>query len=66
MVAESHFPRGLIGLAERFTVTAMLSAFKDHKPLAFRASLCRFLGITLGVYLFLANGVREIFKLSAS
>jgi hypothetical protein len=35
MEAESNLPRGVIGLAERCTVTATLSVLKNHKPLSF-------------------------------
>ena len=66
MVAESHLPRGFAGLAERFTVTATLSVLKNQKALSFRASLGGFLGLVLGGCLFIAHGVREIFKLPTS
>ena len=59
---QSHLSRGFGALAERFTLTATLSVFKNHKPLSFRASICGFLGLALGMYLLLANGMREMFR----
>jgi hypothetical protein len=66
VVMKDYLPKALTALAEKFSVTATLSVavpgFKETTPLAITATLAGFLGLLIGAYLFIKNGVRELLK----
>ncbi len=64
LAAKDQLPKALTAVADKFSVTATLSILKSYKPLSLTASLAGFLGLVLGIYLFLAKGVKDALKLS--
>jgi hypothetical protein len=58
---KDYLPATLTGIAEQFAVTVTLSVFKSYKPLSLTASLFGFLGLVIGMILFISKGVKEIF-----
>lgn len=62
LVVKAYLPRALTEVAEKLSVTATISVFKDYKPFSMTASLSGFVGLGLGTCLFLTKGMSEIFK----
>ena len=61
MVFKAYLPEALTGVAEQFAVTVTLSVFKSYKPVSLTASFFGFLGLVIGIILFISKGVKEIF-----
>jgi hypothetical protein len=61
MLFKAYIPEALTGVAEQFAVTLTLSVFKSYKPVSLTASLFGFLGLVIGIVLFISKGVKEIF-----
>jgi hypothetical protein len=61
MLFKAYIPGALTGVAEQFAVTLTLSVFKNYKPVSLTASLFGFLGLVIGIVLFISKGVKEIF-----
>jgi hypothetical protein len=61
MLFKAYLPTGLISVVEQFAVTVTLSVFKSYKPVSLTASFFGFLGLVIGIILFISKGVKEIF-----
>ena len=63
LAAKDQLPKALTAVADKVSITATLSVLKDYKPLSLTASLSGCFGLVLGIYLFLAKGVKDVLKL---
>jgi hypothetical protein len=61
MLFKAYISEALTGVAEQFAVTLTLSVFKSYKPVSLTASFFGFLGLVIGIILFISKGVKEIF-----
>jgi hypothetical protein len=65
-LSKEYLPQAFVELADKFRVTGTISVavagYKETKPLALSASLSGLIGLCIGSYLFLKNGVNAIFK----
>jgi hypothetical protein len=61
LVIKQYLPQALTSIAEAFSVTATVKAFKEHAPIAITASLSGVIGLCIGFYLFFSRGLDGIF-----
>lgn len=66
IVAKEYLPTALSALAEKFSVTATLSVavpgYRETTPLSLTASLSGLIGLLIGAFFFVENGVRDLLK----
>lgn len=62
LAVKDFLPTALSAVAEKFSVSVSFSVFKDYQPLSLTTSLAGFIGLGLGVYLFLTRGVAELLE----
>ncbi len=60
---QDSLPEAFTAVADQFSVTATFSVLRRYKPLSLTASLPGCLALALGIFLFLAKGVRDVLRL---
>jgi hypothetical protein len=66
VAVKNYLPKALTAVADKFSITATFSVLKDYKPLSLTASLSGCVGLVLGIFLFLAKGVKDVLKLPSA
>ena len=63
VAVQDSLPEAFTAVADQFSVTATFSVLRRYKPLSLTASLPGCLALALGIFLFLAKGVRDVLRL---
>ena len=66
IIAKAYLPASVAATAQRFSVSGIVSVhmngFQDTTPLAITASACGLVGLAIGGYLFLQNGLNGVMR----